>query len=105
MAVEQLEAQKEVILGLEDVNKHLENIQDMLCTELQEAQWQIAYLMAWVVVPPPEALTDSSDSNNDDDEDDGLDQGQDWMDEGSAPELDSIDLDQQLPITGSGAQF
>ena len=51
MAIEQVEAQKEMILGLEDVNKHLENEQDRLCEGLREAMAQIGWLCMRVVVP------------------------------------------------------
>ena len=51
MAVEQVEAQKEMILRLEDVNKHLENEQDHLRKGLQEAMAQIGWLRVRVVTP------------------------------------------------------
>ena len=59
MAVEQVEVQKEMILGLEDVNKHLEEEQDHLHEGLQEAMAQIGWLCARVVIPW-EVLDDSS---------------------------------------------
>ena len=62
MAVEQVEVQKEMILGLEDVNKHLEEEQDHLCEGLQEAMAQIGWLCARVVIPQ-EVLDDSSDDS------------------------------------------
>ena len=58
MAIEQVEAQKEMILGLEDVNKHLEEEQDCLCKGLQEAMAQIGWLCVRVVIPQ-EVLDDS----------------------------------------------
>ena len=63
MAIEQVEAQKEMILRLEDVNKHLESEQDRLHEGLQEAMAQIGWLRARVVVPQ-EVLDDSSDDSD-----------------------------------------
>ena len=63
MAIEQVEAQKEMILGLEDVNKHLENEQDHLCEGLQEAMAQIGWLRTRVVIPR-EVLDDLSDDSD-----------------------------------------
>ena len=63
MAVEQVEAQKEMILRLEDVNKHLENEQDRLHKGLQEAMAQIGWLCARVVIPR-EVLDDSLDDSD-----------------------------------------
>ena len=51
MAIEQVKAQKEMILGLEDVNKHLEEEQDRLCEGLLEVMSQIGWLRARVVIP------------------------------------------------------
>ena len=51
MAVEQVEVQKEMILRLEDVNKHLEEEQDCLHKGLQEAMAQIGWLRMRVVIP------------------------------------------------------
>ena len=106
MVVEQVEAQKEMILGLEDVNEHLEEEQDRLHDGLQEVMAQIGWLHMRVVIPR-EVLEDSSeDDDSDDDDEDSLDQGQDQMDEGSPPELgDSSDSYQQLPISGSGVLY
>ena len=103
MAVEQVKAQKEMILGLVDVNKHLETEQDHLWESLQEDFSQIAWLYAQVVTPR-EVLEDSSDDSNDSNDDkNGPDEGQD---EGSTPESEgSSDSYQQPSITGSGAQF
>ena len=39
-----------MILGLEDVNKHLEDEQDRLCKGLQEVMAQIGWLHARVVI-------------------------------------------------------
>ena len=63
MAIEQVEVQKEMILGLEDVNKHLENEQDRLHEGLQEAMAQIGWLRARVVILQ-EVLDDSSDDSD-----------------------------------------
>ena len=63
MVIEQVEVQKEMILGLEDVNKHLEDEQDRLCEGLQEAMSQIGWLCARVVIPR-EVLDDSSDDSD-----------------------------------------
>ena len=63
MVIEQVEVQKEMILGLEDVNKHLENEQDHLCKGLQEAMAQIGWLCARVVIPQ-EVLDDLSDDSD-----------------------------------------
>ena len=103
--MEQIEAQKEMMLGLEDVNKYLENEQDCLYKGLQEAMAQIGWLGAQVVIPremiPREVLDDLlDDDSSDDNDEDGPGRGQDWMDEGSALEPDSSDSDQQLPISG-----
>ena len=69
------------------------------------AMAQIGWLCARVVILP-EVLEDSSDNSDDDDDEDGLDQGQDWMDEGSPPESeDSSDSYQQPPISGSKALY
>ena len=51
MAMEQIKAQKEMILGLEDVNKHLEDEQDCLHEGVQEAMAQIGRLHTQVVTP------------------------------------------------------
>ena len=51
MAIERVEAQKEMILRLEDVNKHLEDEQDCLHEGLQEAMAQIGWLCVRVVIP------------------------------------------------------
>ena len=51
-----------MILGLEDVNKHLENDQDCLHEGLQEAMAQIGWLRVRVVIPR-EVLDDSSDDS------------------------------------------
>ena len=101
--MEQVEAQKEMILGLEDHNKHLEEEQDRLREGLQEAMSQIGWLRARVVVP--REVIDLTDSSDEDDED-GPDEGQDRMDEGSPPESgDSSDSYQQPPISGSGGLY
>ena len=63
MVIEQVEAQKEMILGLEDVNKHLENEQDHLHEGFQEVMAQIGWLCARVVIPW-EVLDDSSDDSD-----------------------------------------
>ena len=63
MAVEQVEAQKEMILRLEDVNKHLETEQDHLHEGLQEVMAQIGWLRTRVVIPR-EVLDDSSDDDD-----------------------------------------
>ena len=63
MAIEQVEVQKEMILRLEDVNKHLEGEQDRLCEGLQEAMAQIGWLRVRVVIPR-EALDDSLDDSD-----------------------------------------
>ena len=106
MAIEQVKAQKEMILRLEDVKKHLEEEKDCLRDGLWEAMAQIGWLHARVVIPW-EVLDDSSDDDDsDDDNKDSPDQGQDLMDEGSPPELeDSSDSYQQLLISGSGALY
>ena len=105
MVIEQVEVQKEMILGLEDVNKHLEEEQERLCDGLQEAMAQIGWLRVRVVILQ-EVLDDSSDDSNDDDDEDGPDQGQDQMDEGSPPKSgDSSDSYQQPPNSGSGALY
>ena len=52
-----------MILGLEDVNKHLEDEQDHLREGLQEAMAQIGWLCARVVIPR-EVLDDSSDDSD-----------------------------------------
>ena len=62
MAVEQVEAQKEMILRLEDVNKHLEEEQDCLHKGLQEVMAQIGWLRARVVILR-EVLEDSLDDS------------------------------------------
>ena len=51
MAIEQVKAQKEMILRLEDVNKHLEGEHDHLRKGLQEAMAQIGWLRVRVVIP------------------------------------------------------
>ena len=106
MAIEQVEAQKEMILRLEDVNKHLETEQDRLHKGLQEAMAQISWLCMRVVILQ-EVLDDLSDDNNsDNDNKDSPDQGQDWMDEGSPPKSEDLsDSYQQLPISGSGVLY
>ena len=63
MAIEQVEVQKEMILGLEDVNKHLEGEQDHLREDLQEAMAQIGWLHTRVVIPR-EVLDDLSDDSD-----------------------------------------
>ena len=63
MAIEQVEAQKEMILSLEDVNKHLEEEQDCLCKGLQEVMAQIGWLCARVVIPR-EVLDNSLDDDD-----------------------------------------
>ena len=62
MAVGQVEAQKEMILRLEDVNKHLEEEQDRLREGLQEVMAQIGWLCTRVVIPR-EVLDDLSDDS------------------------------------------
>ena len=52
-----------MILGLEDVNKHLENEQDRLHEGLQEVMAQIGWLRARVVIPR-EVLDDSLDDSD-----------------------------------------
>ena len=104
LLLEQVEAQKEMILGLEDHNKHLEEEQDRLREGLQEAMSQIGWLHARVVVP--REVIDLTDSSDEDDDEDGPDEGQDHMDEGSPPESgDSSDSYQQPPISGSGGLY